>query len=109
MTGAELRCLMDSMGITPAWLARRFVVDRRTVTRWTTGEVPVPPTRTSDIHKLVDEFVAMAKALPIEDGPTIRVPIRDGDGEWPAASIRIAAVSRISDSLARIKYETEGE
>lgn len=50
MTGAELRTLRETMGISVVWLAQntqerrehRHGVNRRSVTMWETGDVPVP-------------------------------------------------------------------
>lgn len=42
MTGAELKTLRESLGLTVAWVAEQAQVKHRTVTYWESGRFPVP-------------------------------------------------------------------
>lgn len=54
MTGAEFRCLMESLGLTPEWLAKAMGVNPRTVRRWCNG-VDVPPNRADELSEIAKD------------------------------------------------------
>lgn len=52
ITPAELRSLIDWMGLTRAWFAERLNVQERTVVRWCDGETAIPEKAAVEIVKL---------------------------------------------------------
>lgn len=66
ITPAELRSLIDWMGLTRAWFANRLGVQERTVVRWCDGKAPIPEKAAVEIVKLwnhaVQLIVGMSKA-----------------------------------------------
>lgn len=43
MTAPEFRAALKSLGLRQRWLAERLGVNKTTVNRWATGELPVAP------------------------------------------------------------------
>ena len=52
MSGAELRCLREWLGLTTRWLADHLDVAERSVHRWESGAYPVPAGVASEVLRL---------------------------------------------------------
>lgn len=55
MSGAELRTIRQGLGVTVEWLATLLRIAPRTVTRWETGDQPIPPGISDEMQFLLGE------------------------------------------------------
>lgn len=89
-TPAECRILRESLGLTAAWLARRWGVSERAVQRWE-SRASMPPRFRDDLWRLrVDQKRAVAAIA--EPGRTLLVPRVGAADGMPTAWHRALAM-----------------
>lgn len=116
MSGAELRCLREWLGLTTRWLADRLGVAERSVHRWESGDSPIPRGVADGVLALSEQTYEILNGL-IEQlldtvDPVVITYRTDADyqahhpeGDWPASWHR-ALCARIADEVPglRITY-----
>ena len=93
MTSSEFKPLMESLGLTPQWLADHSGFDLQTVQRWESGELPIP----EDVEKMlvdfnqnietivahaVEAFAEVTRDLGDESNKVILIRYRTDDDLW---------------------------
>ena len=116
MSGAELRCLREWLGLTTRWLADHLDVAERSVHRWESGAYPVPAGVASDVLRLsevaYDVLNGIVDRLLDLPDPGVVTYRSDADyrahhpeQDWPASWHR-ALCARLADEVPglRIAY-----
>lgn len=87
MTGAELRCILHSLGLARDQVARLWDVPARTVDRWLYGQRDAPPGIVREVRewqlRADDELAAMLADIDRDPGHIV-VTYRDDDGYMAA-------------------------
>ena len=120
MSGAELRCTVEYLGLTDDWAAARLGVTRRTVQRWMHGERPIPLGVQRRVESWVtqtwEEYGLLLGSLSVYPGEPILTFRRDEDywarrpdsgwldTKWPARWHRALAARVAAETGARIEY-----
>lgn len=123
ITPAELRSLIDWMGLTRAWFAERLHVQERTVVRWCDGETPIPEKAAVEIVSLWNQAaqrilsLTSAAVASSADGAvtlkTFRVDseyhkVVDSD-EFPASWHRALTCRAMDHLLLQTRYQVRIE
>lgn len=133
MTGAELKTLRESMGLSVAWLAEklpnqrngRLGVTRRRLELWEAQNAPVPESVATIVNALqidwlalVHDMAAKAKALTPGEAITLRRFHEDADlwrdqpgladGQWPVKS-HAMMLARVKEKLKKAEIHYDGE
>lgn len=131
MTGAELKTLRESMGLSVAWLAEklpnqktgRLGVTRRRLELWEAQNTPVPENVAeivSELHlawlELVRQTEANAKASPgvitlhrfHDDADLWRDQPELAGGQWPVKS-HAMVLARVKETLKSAEIHYQGE
>ena len=116
MSGAELRCLREWLGLTTRWLADHLDVAERSVHRWESGAYPVPAGVASEVLRLsevtYDVLNGIVDRLLDLPDPGVVTYRSDADyrahhpeQDWPASWHR-ALCARLADEVPglRIAY-----
>lgn len=105
MGPAEMKCLRESLGLSTAWLARRWDVAERSVQRWERDR-QLPVALEEDLERLAVERDQQVAAIVRESGNApILVPRLDREGdEWPAEWHRAVALIAQKRTGRRIEF-----
>lgn len=120
MSGAELRCLRECLGLTTRWLAQHLSVAERSVHRWEAETQRIPEGVADEVQRLsaltYDALKGLAyKMYDLPECGVITTYRSDGDyrahepeSDWPASWHR-ALCARLADEVPglRIRYWSE--
>ena len=108
LTGAQFKAQRERMGLSTAWLARRWGVTLLTVQRWENTTISEATARR--FLQLVDRYNTQVQTLAGAGAPTISVPRTDDqvtDG-YPSAWHRSIAFTAAATTGAELVYLQEG-
>lgn len=107
LTGAELECERERLGLTQRDLARILGVAQPTLTRWERGDAPVPLWVVRHLVALGEEFEGEVVRLVRQPGDVVLVP-RTGERDGrPASWWRAVAVEVADGHDKRIAWDNE--
>lgn len=115
MSGAELRCLREWLGLTTPWLADHLAVAERSIHRWEAGAREVPEGVADEVLRLseitYDTLNGMAEALMDLPDPGVTTYRSDEhyhahhpEQDWPASYHR-ALCARLADEVPGLRIE----
>lgn len=118
LTAAELRSLLEWMGLTRPWFAERVGVQERTVIRWCDGKAPIPENAAVELVALwntaaaaITQMISGAVALEVRGVVTLRTFRVDthywsdiGSVEFPASWHRALTCRAMDHLLMRTRY-----
>lgn len=115
MSGAELRCLRESLGLTTRWLADHLDVAERSVHRWEAGVRDVPEGVSSEVLRLseityeaLDGLTGKLLDVPEPDVITYRSDedyrAHHPEQDWPASWHR-ALCARLAGEVPGLRIE----
>lgn len=123
ITPAELRSLIDWMGLTRAWFAERLHVQERTVVRWCDGETPIPEKAAVEIVSLWNQaaqrilsLTSAAVASSADGAVTLKTFRVDSEyhkavdsDEFPASWHRALTCRAMDHLLLQTRYQVRVE
>lgn len=116
VTPAELKSLLEWLGLTKNWFAERLNVGERQVARWMDGHAPIPESAAGEMVKIWNEAaeqihrIIATASLNAEDGVitlhTYRVD-KDYPADYPSAYHRALMCRAMDHLLMRTKYRVQ--
>ena len=105
---AEFKAKREAMGLSSAWLAKRWGVSLMSVQRWERNK-EMPKAVQLDFLNLMDDFADEVEQGIAEDAPIISVPRIDAASpdEFPSAYHRAIAERVTEQKRARIVFTEE--
>lgn len=111
MTPALFKATRETLGLSVAWLARRWGVRRQSVDRWESGERSIPDAIALDLQSLDAYTLSTIHEQIDEDAETLTVPQGAGeeDDQMPPAWYRMVAKRVAEQTGAKILYEGQDD
>ena len=117
ITPAEMKSLIEWLGLTKNWFAERVGVAERQVARWVDGHAPIPDRAAGELIKVWNEAaeqihrtIATAAVNADDDGVIILHTYRvdkDYPADYPSAYHRALMCRAVDHLLMRTKYRVQ--
>lgn len=109
MTPAEFKCAREMMGLSTAWLAKRWGVSNVSVQRWERNR-ELPKAIERDMNGMLAEFLREVDEGSARCDGSIEVPRTDAEclGEYPSAYYRRVAALVALRTSGEIVFRSPG-
>lgn len=110
MSGAELQCAREYLGLSSTWAAEKLGTTRRAICRWESGVHPVPEHVEETVRawlEITQRAVGVA-AVEVRNKPFLKLGVKRADTEgqpWPASWYRMVAARAAEITGGGIDWE----